>query len=67
MAAVLRYLHAHVAKQLDEVVHVENVGHVVYGDRLAGEQRGAYHLQGFVFSPLRLYGTAERMSAFDDE
>ena len=60
-------LHAHILQQLDEVLHVTDVGNIVYSDWLAGEQGGTDHLQGLVLGSLRCNGTAERMSAFDDE
>ena len=48
----LLHAHTHVAQQVDQVVHVEDVGHVVDRHPLGGQQRGTDHLQCLVLRPL---------------
>ena len=67
VAAVPRHLDTDVTKQLNEVVHVENVGDIAHPDRLFGEQRGADHLQRLILGPLGSDGTAEPVPAFNNE
>ena len=38
------HLYVDVSEQLDEIVHIKDVGNVVNGDGLTGEQCGANHL-----------------------
>ena len=47
------HLHAHVGQQTDQIGHVQNVGHVPYFHLLAGQQRGADHLQRLILGSLR--------------
>ena len=65
--ALALHADAHVYEQLYEVLHVEDVGYVLYPHLVAGQQRGANHLQGLVLRALRRYGAAQRVSAFDYE
>jgi len=61
------HLHVDVAQQLDQVVHVEDVGNVADLHLVAREQRGRDHLQGFVLGSLRRYLSFEQVPAFDDK
>ena len=61
------YLHTDILQQLNQVVDVANVGDVLNGDGLAGQQRGTNDLQGLVFRALRNDGSLQRMTALDDE
>ncbi len=64
---VLGDLHADVLQQPDEVVDVEDIGDVGDAHGVAGEQRGADHLQGLVLGALRCDGAFQRVSALNDE
>ena len=50
VGAFLRHLHPHVAQQLDEVVHVQDVGHITHHHLVRCKQRGADDLQGLILS-----------------
>ena len=65
--AVFSDFYPHVAHQLYQVVHVQNVGHVVYGHFVRGEQCGADNLQRLVLGSLRMDVTRQPVSSFDDE
>ena len=65
--AVLHDPHAHILEQLNEVFHVENVGHVFDAHLVAGQQRGTDDLQGFVFRSLRCDGSFQQATAFYDK
>ena len=67
VAVVARYPHPHVAKELNEVLHVENVGNVIDVYLFVGEQHTADHLQCFVFGTLRTDGALQQVTAFNDE
>ena len=45
--------YTHVREQVDEVVHIENIGYVVDDDFVGCEQSGANHLQRLVLCSLR--------------
>ena len=59
-----RYLHPNVLEQLDEVVDVTNVGNILYGDLVTGQQRGTDNLQRLVLGALWLDGATQQVSAF---
>ena len=65
--AFLGHPHAHVAQQLDEVVHVEDVGHVAHHHLVRREQCRADDLQRLVLGALRADFPAQLVSSFDDE
>ena len=44
---------SHVLQEGDEVIDIQNVGHIVDGYFLPGEQYGAEYLQHLVLGPLR--------------
>ena len=58
------HLHANVLQQLDEVVDVADVGDIMDGYCLGGEQRCTDDLQCLVLGSLRSDITFERMAAF---
>ena len=58
-------LHAECREQLDELHHVEDVGHVAHHDPLGREQHGAENLQRLVLGPLRGDLSVEAVSALD--
>ena len=60
-------LNPNILEQLYEVVDVADVGNIVDGYRLAGQQRGTDDLQGLVLGALWEDGAAQRVSALDDE
>ena len=60
-------LHPDVLHQQIQVAHIENVGNIGYAHNIVSKQRGTNHLQGFVLGTLRLDGSTERMSSFNDE
>ena len=66
-ARMTRHLHADVLQETYLVGNVGDVGDVADAHGLRGEQRGAEHLQGFVFRTLGCDVAFERMTAFDDE
>ena len=67
VATVLSYLHAYLPEQLDEVVHVEDVRHILDAHRLVGKDSSANHFECLVLGTLRNDGSCERMTAFYDK
>ena len=58
-------VHAHAFQKGNQVVDVQDVGQVVYGDFLLGEQAGAENLHGLVFRALRNDFALQSVAAFD--
>ena len=54
----------HAFKQGNEILYVQYFRNIGDRDRLSGKQNGTYHLQSLILSSLRLYFTAQTMSAF---
>ena len=46
------HLYSHSFEQRDEVVHVQNIGYILYRDAFAREQHCADYLQSLVFGSL---------------
>ena len=67
VCVVLCHLHSHIAKQLDLIVHIDDIGDVLDAYRFIGQQHGTEHLQGLVFSALRCNIAFQPMSALDNE
>ena len=59
-----RHFHAHVAEQLDEIVHIQDVGHVMDGHFLRCQQSGTENLKHFILGSLRMDVALQAMSAF---
>ena len=64
---ILLHVHPHVLQQADEVVHVQNVGHVLDVYLIVGEQTGTDHLQGLILGALWCDGSFEQLASFYDE
>ena len=67
MVAEVGDTNAHLAQQVDEVVDIENVGHIPDDDRLGREQDGRNDLECFVLGSLRSNLAMQFVSAFDDK
>ncbi len=67
VTAMLSYLDTYFLEQLDEVVHIQDVRHVLDAHRLIGKNRGTDNLQRLVLGTLWGDGTLERMTALYDE
>jgi len=67
MVAKIHDFHSHPVQETDEVVDVEDVGHIPYDDRLGGEQDGGDDLQRLVLGSLRGDFAMQFVSAFYDE
>ena len=61
------YLNPHFAEQLYEVVHIENVGHIMNSHFVARQKCGADDLQHLVFRALRIYVAMQFVSALNDK
>ena len=61
------HLHPDVFEQSDEIVDIENIGHITDPHIVAREQRSANHLQSFVLGSLWRDGSTQGMTAFDNE
>ena len=59
--------HAHVPQQVDQLVHVHDVRHVMDRDRLCGEQHSAEYLQRLVLGALRNHFALQATTSFDLE
>ena len=57
-------LDAHVLKQQNQVLHVQNLRHVADFNLIPREQYRAYDLKSLIFRPLRHYGSAEFVASF---
>ena len=64
---IAAHVDADVLQQTNQVVDVDNVGHVGQAHLLIGEQRGADHLQRFVFGSLRFDFASETAVAFNEK
>ena len=60
-------LHTNILQQLNKVVDIADVGNVVNGHHVAGQQRGTNHLQGLVLGALRTDFTTEQVPTFNSE
>ena len=60
-------LDIHVAEQLYEVVHVENVGDICEAHIAVRQEGGTDNLQGLVLGALRMDFALQAMSAFDNK
>ena len=64
---IAAHMHADVLQEANEVVDVDNVGHIRQTHFLVGEQRGANHLQRFVLRALRGDFAPKSAIAFDEK
>ena len=67
VTVMLRHLHTYFLEQLDEVVHIQYVRHIINAHRLIGKDGGTDYLQRLVLGALGIDGTLERMSALYNE
>ena len=64
---MLRNLHTYFLEQLDEVVHIQYIRHIINAHRLIGKDGGTDYLQRLVLGALGGDSTLERMSALYNE